>query len=91
MIVRIRFCSSNSHLQLASDLARLIEDTGWDLTVGLDGNDTGGEFAIYLDDKRIFSLLERGKLPEPLEIIPAIRTRLFSGPHLDGGGCYGLV
>ena len=43
----------------------------------LDKEAPRGEFAVYLDDDRIFSLLERGKLPEPLDVIPAIRTRLF--------------
>ena len=91
MMVRIRFCSSCDQFQTASGLARLIEDTGWDLSVKLDEDAPSGEFAVYLDDERFFSQRERGRLPELLEIIPAIRSRLFSGAHLEKGGCYGLV
>ncbi len=62
---------------MAAGLARLIEETGWDLSVELDKEAPRGEFAVYLDNERIFSRLEWGKLPDPLDIIPAIRTRLF--------------
>jgi hypothetical protein len=55
----------------------LIEQTGWDLTVNLDKEAPPGEFAVYLDEKMIFSRYEQGKLPVPEDIILAIRTRLF--------------
>jgi predicted Rdx family selenoprotein len=55
----------------------LIEQTEWEVTVELDMKAPSGEFAVFLDDERIFSRLEEGKLPDPLVIIPAIRARLF--------------
>jgi hypothetical protein len=62
---------------VAAGLARLIEETGWNLSVALDKEAPWGEFAVYLDDDMIFSRLEQGERPDPLDIIPAIRTRLF--------------
>ena len=76
---------------MAAGLARLIEDTGWDLSVELDKDSPSGEFAVYLDDERIFSRFEQGSLPEPLEIVPVIRARLFSGASQEEGGGYGSV
>jgi selT/selW/selH-like putative selenoprotein len=76
---------------VAAGLARLIEDTGWDLSVELDKTSPSGEFTVYLDDERIFSRFEQGRLPEPLEIIPAIRARLFSGAPQEEGSDYGSV
>ena len=62
---------------MAAGLARLIKETGWDLLVTLDKDAPWGEFVVYLDNDMIFSRIEQGKRPEPLDIIPAIRTRLF--------------
>ena len=57
----------------------------------LDKEAPRGEFAVYLDDERIFSRNELGRLPEPLEVIPAIRTRLFGYSPLDQEDSYGPV
>lgn len=43
----------------------------------LDKQAPRSEFAVYLDGEMIFSRLERGRLPEPLDIIPVIRSRCF--------------
>lgn len=45
--------------------------------VELDKDAPPGEFAVYLDDELIFSRYAQGKLPDPLDVIPLIQTRLF--------------
>jgi hypothetical protein len=58
----------------------LIEEKGWDLTVELDKAAPPGEFAVYLGEELIFSRYAHGKLPNPLDVIPLIHTRLFGYP-----------
>jgi len=53
-------------------------------SVELDRKAPAGEFAVYLDDEMIFSRYEQGKLPDPLDIIATIRTRLVSDTALNG-------
>lgn len=53
----------------------MIEQTEGDVSVELDKQAPRSEFAVYLDGEIIFSRLERGRMPEPLDIIPAIRAR----------------
>jgi hypothetical protein len=62
---------------VAAGLARLIEETGWSVSVVLDKEAPRGEFAVYLDEARIFSRFEVGRMPVPEDIIPVIQARLF--------------
>lgn len=43
----------------------------------LDKEAPRGEFAVYLNDERIFSRLEKGRLPDPQELIQQLRLRIF--------------
>lgn len=64
-------------MPIAAGLARTIQQTGWDLAVILDKDAELGEFAVFLDDEKVFSRLEQRRLPDPADIIPLIQSRLF--------------
>ncbi len=72
-------------ISIAAGLARLIQQTGWDVVVEFDKEAPLGEFAVYLDNELVFSRLQERRLPPPDDIVPAIRTRLF-GPEEEGHG-----
>ena len=50
----------------------------------LDREGPGGEFAVYLDDERIFSRVEAGRMPEHQDILTALRNRLFGDQPRQG-------
>jgi hypothetical protein len=63
---------------VAAGLARLIEETGWSVSVQLDQEAPRGEFAVYLDEERIFSRFEAGRMPDPQDIIPVLQSRIMA-------------
>jgi len=76
---------------VAAGLARLIEETGWDVSVQLDKESPPGEFAVYLDEEQIFSRYLAGRMPDPQDIIPVLHTRLFGAHQTDEDTSAGAV
>ena len=68
----------------AAGLARLVEETGWNVTVQLDKEGPRGEFAVFLDEELVFSRFAVGRMPEAQDIIPALQARLFGGSPPEG-------
>jgi len=46
----------------------------------LDREAPRGEFAVYLDEERIFSRIAVGRMPELDDIVPIVHLRLFGAP-----------
>jgi hypothetical protein len=62
---------------MAAGLARAIEELGWNVSVQLDNAAPRGEFAVYFDERCVFSRFSVGRFPEPADIIPELEFRLF--------------
>lgn len=86
MRTKIRFCNYCSQFPVAANLAGVLEQTGWELTVEFGKEVPPGEFAIYQGDKMIFSRHRRGKMLDCLDNIPTAQTGLYGEIAINEAG-----